>query len=77
MLLHIVYGIYFCIMALFIVNVNNYCNMALTIVMEHLWEQPCKQRYKDYADEGYPSAGHELLHALALARRVVLAVAFQ
>ena len=28
-------------------------------------EQPGEQRYKDHADYGYTSAGHELLHALA------------
>ena len=27
-------------------------------------EQPGEQRYKDQADYGYTSAGHELLHAL-------------
>ena len=27
-------------------------------------EQPGEQRYKDHADYGYTSAGHELLHAL-------------
>ena len=29
-------------------------------------EQPGEQRYKDHADHGYTSAGHELLHALGL-----------
>jgi len=27
-------------------------------------EKPGEQRYKDHADYGYTSAGHELLHAL-------------
>ena len=40
-------------------------------------EQPGEQRYKDHADYGYTSAGHELLHALALCTRVVVAVTFQ
>ena len=40
-------------------------------------EQPGEQRYKDHADYGYTSAGHELLHALALCARVVVAVTFQ
>ena len=29
-------------------------------------EQPGEQRYKDHADYGYTSAGHELLHAQIL-----------
>ena len=29
-------------------------------------EKPGEQRYKDHADYGYTSAGHELLDALAL-----------
>ena len=40
-------------------------------------EQPGEQRYKDHADHGYTSAGHELLHALGLCTRVVVAVTFQ
>lgn len=40
-------------------------------------EQPGEQRYKDHADYGYTSAGHELLHALGLCARVVVAVTFQ
>ena len=40
-------------------------------------EQPGEQRYKDHADYGYTSAGHELLHALALGARVVVSVTFQ
>ena len=40
-------------------------------------EQPREQRYKDHADYGYTSAGHELLHALALGAGVVVAVTFQ
>ena len=40
-------------------------------------EQPGEQRYKDHADYGYTSARHELLHALALCTRVVVAVALQ
>ena len=34
-------------------------------------EQPGEQRYKDHADYGYTSAGHELLHALALCLCVI------
>ena len=40
-------------------------------------EQPGEQRHKDHADYGYTSAGHELLHALALGAGVVVAVTFQ
>ena len=40
-------------------------------------EQPGEQRYKDHADYGYTSAGHELLHALRFGARVVVAVTFQ
>lgn len=40
-------------------------------------EQPGEQRYKDHADYGYTSAGHKLLHALALGAGVVVAVTFQ
>ena len=40
-------------------------------------EKPGEQRYKDHADYGYTSAGHELLHALALCAGVVVAVTFQ
>lgn len=40
-------------------------------------EQPGEQRYKDHADHGYTSAGHELLHALGFGPRVVVAVTFQ
>lgn len=40
-------------------------------------EQPGEQRYKDHADYGYTSAGHELLHALRFCARVVVAVTFQ
>lgn len=40
-------------------------------------EQPGEQRYKDHADYGYTSAGHELLHALAFCTRVVVAVTFE
>ena len=40
-------------------------------------EQPGEQRYKDHADHGYTSTGHELLHALALGAGVVVAVTFQ
>ena len=40
-------------------------------------EQSGEQRYKDHADYGYTSAGHELLHALALCAGVVVAVTFQ
>ena len=40
-------------------------------------EQPGEQRYKDHADYGYTSAGHKLLHALALCAGVVVAVTFQ
>ena len=40
-------------------------------------EQPGEQRYKDHADYGYTSAGHELLHALRFGAGVVVAVTFQ
>ena len=40
-------------------------------------EQPGEQSYKDHADYGYTSAGHKLLHALALGAGVVVAVTFQ
>ena len=40
-------------------------------------EKPGEQRYKDHADYGYTSAGHELLHALGLRTGVVVAVTFQ
>ena len=40
-------------------------------------EKTGEQRYKDHADHGYTSAGHELLHALGLCTRVVVAVTFQ
>ena len=40
-------------------------------------EQPGEQRYKDHADYGYTSAGHELLHALRFCARVVVSVTFQ
>ena len=40
-------------------------------------EKPGEQRYKDHADYGYTSAGHELLHALALGAGVVVAVTFE
>ena len=40
-------------------------------------EQPGEQRYKDHADHGYTSTGHELLHALALGAGVIVAVTFQ
>ena len=32
-------------------------------------EQPGEQRYKNHADYGYTSAGHELLHALRFGAR--------
>ena len=37
-------------------------------------EKTGEQRYKDHADYGYTSAGHKLLHALALCAGVVVAV---
>ena len=40
-------------------------------------EKPGEQRYKDHANYGYTSAGHELLHALRFCARVVVAVTFQ
>ena len=40
-------------------------------------EKPGEQRYKDHADYGYTSAGHELLHALRFGAGVVVAVTFQ
>ena len=40
-------------------------------------EKPGEQRYKDHADYGYTSAGHELLHALGFCTGVVVSVTFQ
>ena len=40
-------------------------------------EQPGKQGHKDHADYGYTSAGHKLLHALALCARIIISVALQ
>ena len=40
-------------------------------------EQPGEQRYKNHTNNGYTSASHELLHALAFGARVVVAVTFQ
>ena len=40
-------------------------------------EKPGEQRYKDHADYGYTSAGHELLHALALSAWIIIAISFQ
>ena len=40
-------------------------------------EQPGEQRYKNHTNNGYTRAGHELLHALGLCARVVVAVTFQ
>ena len=40
-------------------------------------EKPGEQRYKDHADYGYTSAGHELLHALAFCARIIISVALQ
>ena len=40
-------------------------------------EQPGEQRYKNHANNGYTSTGHELLHALRFCARVVVAVTFQ
>ena len=40
-------------------------------------EQPGEQRYKNHTNNGYTSAGHELLHALAFRAGVVVAVTFQ
>ena len=40
-------------------------------------EQPGEQRYKNHTNNGYTSASHELLHALALGAGVVVAVTFQ
>ncbi len=40
-------------------------------------EKPGEQRYKNHADYGYTSAGHELLHALGFCTRVVVAVTFE
>ena len=34
-------------------------------------EQPGEQRYKNHTNNGYTSAGHELLHALALCLCVI------
>jgi len=41
------------------------CGSGKDFMQERLdREQPGEQRYKDHADYGYTSAGHELLHAL-------------
>ena len=40
-------------------------------------EQSGEQRYKNHANNGYTSTGHELLHALRFCARVVVAVTFQ
>ena len=40
-------------------------------------EKPGEQRYKDHADYGYTSTGHELLHALGFCTGVVVAVTFE
>ena len=40
-------------------------------------EQPGEQRYKNHTNNGYTSASHKLLHALALGAGVVVAVTFQ
>ena len=40
-------------------------------------EQSGEQRYKNHANNGYTSTGHELLHALAFGAGVVVAVTFQ
>ena len=40
-------------------------------------EQPGEQRYKNHTNNGYTSASHELLHALARGAGVVVAVTFQ
>ena len=40
-------------------------------------EQPGEQRYKNHANNGYTSTGHELLHALRFGAGVVVAVTFQ
>ena len=40
-------------------------------------EQPGEQRYKNHTNNGYTSAGHELLHALRFCAGVVVAVTFQ
>ena len=42
-----------------------FCNSPKDFMQGRLdREQPGEQRYKDHADHGYTSAGHELLHAL-------------
>ena len=54
------------------------CGSGKDFIQERLdREQPGEQRYKDHADYGYTSAGHELLHALRFGARVVIAVTFQ
>ena len=40
-------------------------------------EQTGKKRYQGDADEGDTAAGHQLLHALGLRARVIVAVTFQ
>ncbi|EFB77167.1 hypothetical protein SUBVAR_04327 [Subdoligranulum variabile DSM 15176] len=54
------------------------CGSGKDFMQERLdREQSGEQRYKDHADYGYTSAGHELLHALRFCARVVVAVTFQ
>jgi len=54
------------------------CGSGKDFMQERLdREQPGEQRYKDHADYGYTSAGHELLHALRFCARVDDAVTFQ
>ena len=40
-------------------------------------EKSGKKRYEGGADQGDPAAGHELLHALGLRARVIVAVALE
>ena len=40
-------------------------------------EQPGEQRYKNHTNNGYTSASHELLHALAFSAGIVISVTFQ
>lgn len=51
--------------------------LSVCSVPRRLPEQPGKQGNQGDADEGDPSAGHKLLHSLALGTRVVVSVTFQ
>ena len=48
--------------------------LCISLYPRFLTEQAGKQRYKGHADKGNAAARHELLHALALCARIVVAV---